>query len=465
MSGSSWRWLIFIIIVTIFAVWVIMPDNQGVHIDSDGDTKPDINLNVSQELGLDLVGGLRVLLESQLPVGSYTMSDLQQTANNVARRVNALGVTEPTVQLVGNNRILVELPGITDQQQAIDTIKQTALLEFVDFSGMAGQIENFTGQKILTDYQLTNQPDSNAAGDHMVNPQTGQPFATVITGAGLQSAAAQLEAQVNQWVIAFELTSDGAAKFGPFTAEHVGQPLAIVLDGTVLSAPVINSRLDTGGIIQGDFDQQSANQLALQLRSGALPIPLRVESAETVGATLGQQSVNMSIRAGILGVMVVLLFMVIYYRVPGIAADLALLLFIAINMAIFKLVPVTLTLPAIIGFMISIGTAVDGNILIFERIKEELRGGATLDVAIDEGFRRAWKSIRDSNISTLLICGVLFFFGQTPGASIVAGFAITLGIGLLVNLFTAIIATRTFLHIMVALMRRPLTERVWLLGA
>jgi protein-export membrane protein SecD len=330
---------------------------------------------------------------------------------------------------------------------------------------MQGHITDFEGRKILTDYQLANQPDSNAAGDHAVNPNTGQPFTTVITGAGLQSAAPQFETQANQWVIAFELTTDGAAKFGPFTGDHIGQPLAIVLDGTVLSAPVINSRLDTGGIIQGDFTQQTANQLALQLRSGALPIPLSVESAETVGATLGQQSVNLSIRAGVLGVMVVLLFMVIYYRVPGIAADFALLLFIAINMAIFKLIPVTLTLPAIIGFMISIGTAVDGNILIFERIKEELRGGATLDVAIDEGFRRAWKSIRDSNISTLLICAVLFFFGQTPGASIVAGFAITLAIGLLVNLFTAIIATRTFLHIMVALMRRPLTERVWLLGA
>ncbi len=214
--------------------------------------------------------------------------------------------------------------------------------------------------------------------------------------------------------------------FGPFTGAHVGEPLAIVLDGVVLSAPRINSRLDTGGVIQGNFTQHEAQQLALQLRSGALPIPLRVESAETVGATLGQESVNLSIRAGVLGVIVVLLFMLVYYRVPGIAADLALLIFIVLNMALFKLIPVTLTFPAIIGFMISIGTAVDGNILIFERIKEELRNGSTLDVAIDDGFKRAWKSIRDSNFSTILISGILFLFGQTPGASIVAGFAITL---------------------------------------
>jgi len=460
MNGSNIRWLILVILITIFSIWVILPDTQGLHVDTDGDGTPDINLNVKQQLGLDLVGGLRVLLTAQLPAGSFTVSDMQQTANNVAKRVNALGVTEPTVQVVGANRILVELPGVTDEQQAISTIQQTALLEFVDFSGVS---QSFTGKKILTDYQVKNQPGSNAAGDRAVNPSTGQPFTTVMTGSALQSAAAQLQTN-NEWVIAFQLTSDGGAVFGPFTAAHIGQPLAIVLDGTVLSAPTINSRLDTGGVIQGQFTQQTANQLALQLRSGALPIPLKVESAESVGATLGQQSVNLSIRAGVLGVVVVLMFMLIYYRVPGIAADLALLIFIAINMAVFKLIPVTLTLPAIIGFMISIGTAVDGNILIFERIKEELRSGSTLDVAIDEGFKRAWKSIRDSNFSTILISFVLFLFGQTPGASIVAGFAITLALGLIINLFTAVIVTRTFLHLMVGLFRQPLKERVWLLG-
>jgi protein-export membrane protein SecD len=217
-------------------------------------------------------------------------------------------------------------------------------------------------------------------------------------------------------------------------------------------------------VITGNFTEKEAKTLALQLRSGALPIPLSVESNERVGATLGQESVNRSIRAGVIGVIVVLTFMLVYYRVPGIAADLALLVFILLNMAIFKLVPVTLTLPAIVGFLISIGTAVDGNILIFERIKEELRAGKDLDTALVSGFDRAWNSIRDSNLSTIIICGILFLFGQTPGASIVSGFAITLALGLVINLFTAIIVTRTFLHILVALFHQPLVERKWLLG-
>ncbi|MFZ2879016.1 MAG: SecD/SecF family protein translocase subunit, partial [Phototrophicaceae bacterium] len=203
----------------------------------------------------------------------------------------------------------------------------------------------------------------------------------------------------------------------------------------------------------------------LQLRSGSLPIPLREEAVTDVGATLGQQSVDLSIRAGIIGVIVVLAFMVLYYRVPGVAAALALIVFSVLNLAVFKLLPVTLTLPAITGFLISIGTAVDGNILIFERIKEELRGGASLSAALDNGFNRAWGSIRDSNTSTIIICAVLFFFGQTPGASIVSGFAITLILGLIINLFTATIVTRTFLYILAQWLQRPLAERKWLLGA
>ncbi|HVU10169.1 MAG TPA: protein translocase subunit SecD [Phototrophicaceae bacterium] len=462
--SSNFRWLIVVILLTAFAIWVVLPNTQGIHIDTDGDGKPDINLNVTQQLGLDLVGGLRILLTAQLPAGSYTASDLQQTANNVARRVDALGVTSPTVQVVGSNHILVELPGVSDEKSAIDTLQQTALLEFVDFSGLtSSQVTALQSGKILTDYQVQNQHIDNSKGERQVNPVTGQPFTTVITGADLQSAAAQLQTN-NQWVISFQLTSSGSSKFGPFTAAHIGQPLAIVLDGSVLSAPVINSRLDTGGVIQGNFTQQSANTLALQLRSGALPIPLSVDSAQTVGATLGQESVNQSIRAGILGVVVVLLFMFIYYRVPGVAADLALLVFIVLNFAMFKLIPITLTLPAIIGFLISIGTAVDGNILIFERIKEELRKGSPLDIALDDGFSRAWKSIRDSNASTIIICIILFIFGQTPGASQVAGFALTLALGLVINLFTAVLVTRTFLHLMVGIARRPLAERTWLLG-
>ncbi|MFO7323974.1 MAG: protein translocase subunit SecD [Chloroflexota bacterium] len=471
------RWLVAIILLTIFAVWVSLPTTEGVQWqwDADGDGTPDLVFAPSQRLGLDLVGGLRVLLQAELPPGSYTIDDLRQAANNVARRVNALGVTEPTVQVQGNSRILVELPGETDPNVAIDTIQQTALLEFVDFSGLGAQALQLEGRRILTTEQLLIEEQRRAAAaeagievteepeeERLVNPLTGQPFRTVMTGAGLQAAAAQF--YNNSWIISFELTPEGSQVFGPFTAASIGQPLAIVLDGVVLSAPTIQDALTTGGTITGNFTEEEAKTLALQLRSGALPIPLRVESTETVGATLGQESVTLSIRAGVIGVIVVLLFMFIYYRVPGIAADLALLVFIALNMAVFKLIPVTLTLPAITGFLISIGTAVDGNILIFERIKEELRNGASLDQALVAGFDRAWQSIRDSNFSTIIICGVLFLFGQTPGASIVSGFAVTLAIGLIINLFTAVIVTRTFLHIMVRLLYTPLAERKWLLG-
>lgn len=484
---SHFRWLVVIILLTIFATWVSLPSTEGVQWqwDSDGDGTPDIVFAPTQSLGLDLVGGLRVLLQAELPPGSFTVDDLRQTANNVSRRVNALGVTEPTVQVQGSNRILVELPGETDPEVAIDTVRQTALLEFVDFNGLAGQAQQLTGRRILTTEQLLIEQQREAAAaeatvqateaaaagaeataepepEKLVNPLTGQPFRTVMTGAGLQAAVAQF--YNGQWIINFELTPQGGEVFGPFTASSIGQPLAIVLDGVVLSAPTIQDALPTGGTITGNFTEEEAKTLALQLRSGALPIPLRVESVETVGATLGQESVTLSVRAGVIGVIIVLLFMFIYYRVPGIAADLALLVFIVLNMAVFKLIPVTLTLPAITGFLISIGTAVDGNILIFERIKEELRNGAPLDQALVAGFDRAWQSIRDSNFSTIIICGVLFLFGQTPGASVVAGFAVTLALGLIINLFTAVIVTRTFLSVLVRLFYTPLVERKWLLG-
>jgi len=483
------RWFLVVVALSLFSLWVALPGtkisnmpdscfeneadipSEGLHVDLNGDCTQELRLDVRQSLGLDLVGGLRVLLQAELPPGSYNIDDLREAANNVARRVNALGVNEPAIQVQGSSRILVELPGISDPQQAIDTIRQTALLEFVNFSGLTGaEVLDLEGKRIMTTEQLHIQEARSLEGQEatdepapLVNPRTGLPFETVMTGSGLQAASAAVETS-GRWVIVFETTSEGAQIFGNYTQENVGSAMAIVLDGVVLSAPTIQSRIDTNGQITGNFDQESAQQLALQLRSGALPIPLRVESSERVGATLGQESVNLSIRAGIIGVFVVLAFMLIYYRVPGIAADMALLVFVLLNLAAFKLIPVTLTLPAITGFLISIGTAVDGNILIFERIKEELRAGREVDNALDAGFDRAWQSIRDSNISTIIICFVLFLFGQTPGASIVSGFAITLALGLVLNLFTAVLVTRTFLHVLVKLFDKPVHERQWLLG-
>lgn len=463
-------WLVFILLLAGFATWMALPTTNGTSFDFNNDGTPDITID--QPLGLDLVGGLRVLLQAELPEESFTEEELRETANSVARRVNALGLTEAVVQLQGRTRILVELPGVSDPQQAIDTIQQTALLEFVDFRGLRNFAPQLEGALILTSEQNLIFQQRAASGEDVeeqlaarqVHPVTGLPFETVVTGGALASANAEFDQMGGGWLISFELTGEGGEIFGPFTRNSINEPMAIVLDGVVLSAPVIQAELPTGGVITGNFTQEEAETLALQLRSGALRIPLRVESTATVGATLGQESVALSIRAGIVGVMIVLVFMLIYYRALGIAADLALLVFIALNLMLFKMIPVTLTLPAIAGFLISIGTAVDGNILIFERIKEELRAGASLADALSAGFDRAWTSIRDSNTSTIIICGILFLFGQTPGASIVSAFAVTLALGLVLNLFTAVIVTRTFLVTLVSIAEGFIQQRKWTLG-
>lgn len=459
--ARHYRWLAVIVLLVAFCVWVSLPDTTGLDWNNDG----ELDLVVEQKLGLDLVGGVRVLLEAQLPVGSFTADDLQRAADNVNRRVNGLGLTEATVQVQGDRRILVELPGVTDKRQAVDTIKATALLEFVDFANVPGA-GSLDGVRILTDEQdrLYKLRNAQAPSDLQRRPDTGQPFDTVLTGADLKTAAAQFDPNSGEFYIAVELSDAAAGTFAGFTGARINQPMAIVLDSVVLSAPVIQGQLGANFIIEGQFTQEEANTLALQLRSGALPIPLREQAATDVGATLGQESVNLSIRAGVIGVLVVLTFMMLYYRVPGTAAALALIVFALMNFVAYKLIPVTLTLPAITGFLISIGTAVDGNILIFERIKEELRAGKPLGTALDLGFSRAWGSIRDSNVSTIIICAVLFFFGQTPGASVVSGFALTLILGLVINLFTAVIVTRTFLYILVSWLQKPLSEKKWLLG-
>jgi protein-export membrane protein SecD len=499
------RWLIFIVILTIFCVYVALPAdvkgvtpdepvcedlkedptintlgvrcNEYITLDLGNDGEKELDIHINQSLGLDLVGGLRVLLIADLDSSQFSPEEfgsaMVETANNISRRVTGLGVSEATVQLQGIDRILVELPGIRDREQAVDAIQQTALLEFVDFGGVPNA-QQYQGQSILTTEQISINNQRNANGEldptllQRARNVDGQPFNTVFTGAILKAASAQFspvsQSGQAEWHIVFQIKEENAADFADYTASRIGQPMAIVLDGEVLSSPTIQSQLSDGGIITGTFTEKDSRTLALQLQSGALPIPLRVISAEEVGATLGQISVTKSVRAGVIGVLVVLVFMVLYYRLPGLAAALALLVFIAINLALFKLVPVTLTLPAITGFLISIGTAVDGNILIFERIKEELRANKNMESALDAGFDRAWTSIRDSNLSTMIIGAILFFFGQIPGASIVSGFAITLILGLFVNLFTAVIVTRTFLYIFAYMGRKSLAVNKWLLG-
>jgi protein-export membrane protein SecD len=451
-------WLVLVALLTAFAAWVALPNNPGLHIDTNGDGVPDINSQIAIRQGLDLAGGVKVLLEADLPEGTdIPAGAMGEVRRIVEDRIDSLGALEPVIQLQGDRRLIVEIPGYEDPQSAVDLIRSTAQLEFVEFSFALAP-----GTAITTDHAL------EAAGQDVAEVEASgeQVYHTVMTGDVLQTATVQTDPTYGTPVVAFTLTPEGSQIFGDYTSAHVGDILGIVLDGVVISAPRISTGITDGqGVITGDFDRETANQLATQLRYGALPVPLRVDSTSTVGPTLGQISVQESIRAGVIGIAVVLIFMLVYYRLPGLAAALALIVFALLNLMLYKLIPVTMTLPAITGFLISVGTAVDGNILIFERMKEELRAGRPVARAVEAGFERAFPSIRDSNLSTIIICAVLYAFGTSFGAGAVRGFAVTLALGLVLNLFTAIIVTRTFLHfIMLPLPEDTLAERSWVLG-
>jgi len=265
-------------------------------------------------------------------------------------------------------------------------------------------------------------------------------------------------ASVGEIAVGFELKGAGSNKFYDFTSTHIGQPMAIVVDKTVISSPQINAAISSSGQITG-VSAQEARDLVIQLKAGALNVPLKVVQSRTVGPTLGRDSIDHSLIAGIIGLAIVGLFMIIYYRLPGLMSVLALLIYTAVTFSLFKLLNVTLTLAGIAGFILSIGMAVDANVLIFARLKEELRSGRSLSHAIEAGFDHAWPSIRDSNISSMITSAILFWFGRYTGASIITGFALTLFIGVSVSMFTAITVTRTFLR---QLVRVGLTEHPWL---
>lgn len=433
MSNRQIVLLVVILALIVVAVWVILPVNAGI-----------LGKPAQFQLGLDLVGGVQALLEADLPSETAVSVESMSTARSIVdNRVNGLGVTEATVQQAGNRRLVVEMPGFTDTETALSVLKQTGLLEFVDFTGLSDQeAYALVGKAIQTSI---GQSDPAAAAE----AQTGEQsiFETVMTGAELKTVNV-VTTQTGEPEVAFELTPEGSDTFRNFTSANVGKILAIVLDKVVLSTPTINQAITDGqGVISGNFTIESANDLAVNLRYGSLPIPMKVASSQTIGPSLGQDSLQRSLVAGIIGISVVILYMALYYRLPGVVADLALIVYALLSLAIFKMIPVTLTLPGIAGFILSIGVAVDANVLIFERLKEELRSGKNLHQAIDAGWKRAWPSIRDSNISTLITCAILFWFGSTYGASMVKGFSLTLAIGVAVSLFTAIVVTRTFLHL------------------
>jgi preprotein translocase subunit SecD len=424
--------LIFILILTLLAIAVVWPQKPGNYIPG-GDAlpgNPGIHLGSfarqGAKLGLDLQGGTQLTLQadlSQVPADQQS-SAMQGVLNVISRRVNAYGVAEPEIQQLGSDRIIVQLPGLKDTEQAKQLIGQTAKLEFKEQDGTGNWVPS-TGQ---------------------LNGQT-VPLTGAFLSPGRQQVTFQGTAGLPQ--VAFQFNSDGATLFGQITQRLLGKQLGIFLDGQEVSAPTVQAVLTDNGVITGlSLDQ--AKLLALQLNAGALPVPISIQSESTVDATLGADSVHKSIVAGELALLVVVLFMLLYYRLPGLAASGALIIYALVTLAIFKLIPVTLTLAGIAGFILSVGMAVDANILIFERMKEELRSGKTIAAAIRAGEDRAWPSIRDSNTSTLITCAVLYIFGQQFGATIIMGFALVLGIGVIVSLFSAIFVTRTFLELLLS---------------
>jgi preprotein translocase subunit SecD len=431
MNRRNYIILAATILLVAIAVWIDLPGNPGISIGS-------FQRSLETQLGLDLRGGLQVLLEADLPAETpVDPQSLQDAKQIIESRSNGLGVSEVVFQVAGNRRIVGEFPGLTNVDEVLDVLKQTGQLEFVDM----GSNPVPEGTIIKTDFGQSSETTEPVATD-----ETGeQIFKTVMTGTDLKTVAVSRN-QVGQYVVDFTLKPEGAKIFRDFTTANVGKYLAIVLDKRVISTPVINSAITEGaGLIEGGFTLDSANALAIQLRYGSLPVPLKVVESRIIGPTLGEDSLNKSLIAGIIGLIIVMLFMAIYYRLPGFVAIISLLVFATFTFALYKLIPVTLTLPGIAGLLLSTGSALDSNILMFERLKEEILAGRTLKQAAQLAWTRAWPSIRDSNIATVITCVILFWFGSSFGASIVKGFAVTLILGVGVSLLCAFFVTRTLL--------------------
>lgn len=464
MRLRPWYMLVIIALLALLAGWIVYP---GKELDPQGWKQ-----NLAIREGLDLQGGLQVLLEARPPAGqTVSASELAGTRDTIERRVSGLGVSEPVIQTRGNNQIIVELPGIKDPQQAVQTLRETALLEIVS-SGPTpltpGQIittslggpETLAGNNATPTARNGGTPGAGAtpggspaaAGTPaaaVTTPTTpaGPVYQTVIQGKDLDDAFPTTD-QVGSLVVGFRLKGDAADKFYSFTSSNIGQYMSVVVDKQVINTASIKGAISSQGIIQG-MSAPEVNKLVLQLKSGALAVPLEVVQSRTVGPTLGADSIRKSLEAGIVGLTVVALFMILYYRLPGLLSVVALLLYTLFSVAVYKVLGVVMTLAGIAGFILSIGMAVDANVLIFARMKDELRLGRTLSAAIEGGFDHAWPSIRDSNISTMISCGILYWFGRYVGASIIQGFALTLFLGVAVSMFTAVTVSRTFLRLMV----------------
>lgn len=414
-KNLRWR-VIIIIIVTGVSLFVMYPLNEKI------------------KLGLDLQGGMHLVLEvdtAKLPPGSDPADAVDRALEIIRNRVDKFGVSEPIVQRQGKDRIVVQLPGLKDPRRAKNLIGSTALLEFrlVDKERLdeaeSGKIPK--GYEILEDdegkkYLLKKEPE--LTGDTLVNAWVDQS-----QGGGIMA----------QTVVSLEFNKEGARKFARVTGAHIGEQLAIVLDGKVRSAPVIRSRIDGGRAqIEGNFTLEEARDLKIILRAGALPAPVKIMEERTVGPSLGQDSIRKGVTASIIGFILVVVFMAIYYRLSGVIADIALvgcMILLLGGLAGFKS---TLTLPGIAGIILSMGMALDSNVLIFERIREELRANRTVKASIDAGYKKAFWTVFDSHITTLITGLILFTFGTGP----IKGFAVTLSLGVTISLYTAIVITK-----------------------
>lgn len=455
MFRNQYARLIIIILISALAIWIDASNTLKVTNPINGELV--MNRSVTPRLGLDLQGGLQVLLEADLPANAAIDADALSVARTIIEnRTNALGVSENVIQVAGDRRIVGEFPGLEDSEAVLEILQRTGLLEFVDM----GNTPLLAGAVIETDFGLagaedTSTPTATPQGTAApaTTPEAGtqpetppaQIYPTVMTGSDLKTVEVGLD-EFGNYEIRFTLTDKGRQIFADYSTAHRGQFLGIVLDKEVISAPRIETPITEGsGRITGKFTAEEANALAIQLRYGSLPVPLKIVETRIIGPTLGEDSLQKSLIAGVAGMIIVILFMALYYRLPGIVADISILFYAAIAFAIFKYFHFTLTLPGIAGFMLSTGAALDANILIFERLKEELRSGRTLAQAVEQGWKRAWPSIRDSNIAAIITSVILFWFGSTFGATIVKGFSLTLAIGVIVSLFTAIFVTRTLL--------------------
>lgn len=428
----------FIVLLTLVSIYLDLPSPLPIKFSLrrfSVDTKfyrPDLNFKLGPlqirrswqiKRGLDLAGGAHLVFKADMNEIKAEEKDeaLKSARDIIERRVNLFGLAEPNIRTSKSGeeyRVVVELAGVDNIDQAIDLIGQTAQLDF----------------------QLINEATDAA-----------QPFEeTGLTGRYLRRATPTFDPQTSSPVISLSFTSEGQAIFAKITEANIGRRLAIFLDQIILMAPVINESITSGNAqITGDFSTSDVKKFSAQLNGGALPVPFELLEQRHIGPTLGEESIQKSVRAGLIGLAMVVLFMFVYYGWLGFVADLGLVIFGLATLALYKLIPVTLTLPGIAGFILSVGMAVDSNILIFERMKEEVRMGRPRSVAMELGFGRAWDSIRDANISTLIICFILFNpfeWGFLNTSGLVRGFALTLSLGVFLSLFTGIIVTRTLLR-------------------